>query len=200
MSRRIQPADHNRSGRIQTGLGIKRVEASSATFWTTERQIIDWIITHPNEKDVLSLVRITRRDFARKHPISARLYGWTIPKRRGRPTARQKFALPSGSKVRGRPKGRFATACYSALSIGIALALERQLLSKSELVRLLSEERVIAEGWDKSDASPYHKLRRMATVGQETIQLHPELRQHCPQDKERMINLLKQCARENLKA
>jgi hypothetical protein len=119
-----------------------------------------------------------------------------LPKKRGRPQTRSLLRPASEPKPRGRPKGRYDTAFYSPLSIGIAVALESKLLSKKELVGLLSREGIFSEGWDRSDANPFHHLNRMAKVGKETLEYHPETRRLFSKSKDTMIAFLKQLAVE----
>jgi len=161
-------------------------------------EFIHWLKTCPDEKLVLRTVQNLRRGFARNDPIIARLYGLPVPKKRGRPLTRPLDPPASGPKPRGRPKERWATDAYSPLSIVIAIAIERRLLSKREFTDILIEEGVIPERSDTSDSSPYHYLKRLAKVGQENLRLHPENRQYHPKTKSRLIADIKQVAAEYL--
>jgi hypothetical protein len=172
------------------------------------RDRVPFLVTHAQEKDVLRILRTFRRqyrEYLKRKPVESRLkaissgWEWLLPKKRGRPPSRSKSTPASVSKPRGRPKGRHDTASYSPLSIGIALALESGLFSKGELVRLLIKDRVIPEGGDKSDANPYHRLDRIAKVGNETLKLYPNLRQDLPKSKTRLIVLLRRCTPEYLR-
>jgi hypothetical protein len=167
------------------------------------REHVPFLVTHSQEKEVLRILRDFRRQYrayVERNPIDSRIrakiskWEWLPPKKRGRPSTRPHFKLAAASKPGGRPKGRYDTAFYSPLSISIVLALESRQFSKRELVSLLTEEGIIPEGEDKSDANPYHRLDRMARVGKETIKLHPNLRQNTPKSKTRLVALLRRCA------
>jgi len=165
-------------------------------------EFIHWLKTCPDEKLVIRTIRRLRREFAHKNPIIVLLSGMTLPKKRGRPRTRSLVQPFSEPKPRGRPKGRYATDAYSPLSIVIAWTLKKHLLSKAELARLLSAEGVIPEGYDKSDARPFHCLDSLAKVGQETIRFHPEnrrlLSERIGKKKDRAIEFLKQFAADYL--
>lgn len=171
-----------------------------------------FLISHPNEKEVLPQLRTIRRQYREliaKQPIISKVVtgllglSWSPPKQRGRPPARSQSPIKQGSRLMGRPKGSYATDAYSPMSILIAWILEERLLSKREIVDTLIKAGVVPEVSDRSEADPYHRINRLARVGKETMQEHPEARhilsKETGKQKGKVVLLLIQYANEYLR-